>query len=86
MQNHFYQEGVNVGRGYDFGEMRWCQAFLLGVKKPDDVMRMMAAGGPLTPDDTCKVAKRKRKEKDCTERIGSHSSWSTFTFLRYCNI
>ena len=59
MQARFDRPGMN-GRVVDAisGVQDGTPYFLWGMKQPNYVMRMMAMGGPNTPDETCKKTSR----------------------------
>ncbi len=61
MQYRLDRPGVNIGdvdalTGIAEGVNGNLMYFLWGMKEPDYVMRMMATGGPLTRDESCKLA------------------------------
>ena len=59
MQDHFDEEGVKVGDTDAIqGTMDGITYNLWGMKEPDYVMRMMATGGALLEDDTCRETTR----------------------------
>ena len=59
MQSFFDVDGVNVGDCHaSQGVMEGVTYNLWGMKEPDYVMRMMATGGPLGVQESCRMARR----------------------------
>ena len=60
MQQHFDKEGMKVGDTDAIQGMLDGQSYnLWGMKEPDYVMRMMATGGALLADESCRSTTRK---------------------------
>jgi hypothetical protein len=86
MQVRFDRPGMNVG---DVDAISWTQDgtpyFLWGMKEPDYVMRMMATGGPNTPDEMCKTTsrtwKRGNEQMSVTFQYPQPFDWH----FRYCH-
>ncbi len=59
MQSFFNVDGVNVGDCHAIqGVMEGVTYNLWGMKEPDYVMRMMATSGPLSVQESCRMARR----------------------------
>jgi hypothetical protein len=73
MQSFFDVDGVDVRDCHAIqGVMEGVTYNLWGMKEPDYVMRMMATGGPLGVQESCRMARRRWNEGG--ERLCVHSN------------
>ena len=64
MQSHFDNEGVQVGDCHTIqGVLEGTTYNLWGMKEPDYVMRMIATVGQLAALDSCKMARRRWRDR-----------------------